>query len=45
MIEVKSLINLLKKNKTNFLASVPDGVLKEISYSLQKKGKKSYNCN
>ena len=29
MIEVSSLINLLKKNKTDFFSGVPDSVLKE----------------
>ena len=38
MIKVKSLINLLKKNNSNFFTGVPDSVLKELSYSLQKKG-------
>mgnify|MGYP006075575069 CR=1 FL=1 len=36
MIEVKPLINLIKKNKTNFFASVPDSFLKELCYSFQK---------
>ena len=42
MIEVNSLINLLKKNKTDFFCGVPDSVLKELSYSLQKKTKKNH---
>jgi phosphonopyruvate decarboxylase len=36
MIKVSTLINLLKKNKSNFYTGVPDSVLKELSYSLQK---------
>src|SRR6056300_158608 len=35
MIKVSTLINLLKKNKSNFYTGVPDSVLKELSYSLQ----------
>ena len=42
MIEVNSLINLLKKNKTDFFSGVPDSVLKELSYSLQSKSKKNH---
>ena len=42
MIEVNSLINLLKKNKTDFYSGVPDSVLKELSYSLQSKSKKNH---
>ncbi len=41
MIEVNSLINLLKKNKTDFFSGVPDSVLKELSYFLQSKIKKN----
>jgi len=37
MIKVKSLIDLLKKNNSNFFTGVPDSVLKELSASLQKK--------
>ena len=37
MIDIKSLIFLLKKNKINFFTGVPDSVLKELSSSLQKK--------
>jgi len=37
MIKVNSLIGLLKKNDSNFYAGVPDSVLKELSYYLQKK--------
>ena len=37
MIKVQSLINLFKKNKTDFFSGVPDSVLKELSYYLQKK--------
>ena len=42
MIEVKSLINLLKKNKTNFFTGVPDSVLKELSSSLQNINKNNH---
>jgi phosphonopyruvate decarboxylase len=42
MIEVNSLINLLKKNKTDFFCGVPDSVLKELSFSLQNKSKKNH---
>ena len=37
MIKVKTLINLLKKNKSDFFSGVPDSVLKEFSYSLKDK--------
>ena len=39
MINVDSLINLLKKNNSNFFTGVPDSVLKELSSSLQSKNK------
>ena len=39
MIEVNSLVNLLKKNKTDFFTGVPDSVLKELSFYLQNKSK------
>ena len=42
MIKVNSLINLLKKNKTDFFSGVPDSVLKELSYYLQSKSKKNH---
>jgi phosphonopyruvate decarboxylase len=42
MIKVVSLINLLKKNNSNFYTGVPDSVLKDLSYFLQKKGKKNH---
>ena len=42
MIKVNSLIDLLKKNNSNFYTGVPDSVLKELSYSLQKMGKKNH---
>jgi len=35
MIKVDTLINLLKKNKTNFFTGVPDSVLKELSTYLK----------
>jgi len=42
MIKVNSLINLLKKNNSNFFTGVPDSVLKELSSSLQNKTKKNH---
>jgi phosphonopyruvate decarboxylase len=42
MIKVESLISLLKKNNSNFFTGVPDSVLKELSYCLQNKDKKSH---
>ena len=42
MIKVKSLIDILKKNKTNFFTGVPDSVLKELSINLQNKTKKNH---
>ena len=42
MIKVETLINLLKKNKSNFFTGVPDSVLKELSSALQKKSKKNH---
>ena len=42
MIKVNSLISLLKKNNSNFFTGVPDSVLKELSYFLQKKSKKNH---
>jgi phosphonopyruvate decarboxylase len=42
MIKVSSLINLLKKNNSNFFTGVPDSVLKELSISLQNKDKKQH---
>ena len=37
MIKVNTLINLLKKNNTNFFTGVPDSVLKELSSYLKIK--------
>ena len=37
MIEVETLINLLKKNNSDFFTGVPDSVLKELSSVLQNK--------
>jgi phosphonopyruvate decarboxylase len=37
MIKVNSLINLLKKNNSNFFTGVPDSVLKEFSFIYKKK--------
>ena len=42
MIKVSSLINLLKKNKSDFFTGVPDSVLKELSSFLQSKNKKNH---
>ena len=42
MIKVDALINLLKKNNSNFFTGVPDSVLKELSFSIQKKNKKNH---
>jgi len=42
MIDASSLVNLLKKNKTNFFTGVPDSVLKELSFCLQNKSKKNH---
>ena len=42
MIEVNSLIKLLKKNGTDFFTGVPDSVLKELSFFLQNKSKKKH---
>ena len=41
MIKVKSLVNLLKKNNSSFFTGVPDSVLKELSFFLQNKKKKT----
>ena len=42
MIKVETLINLLKKNKSNFFTGVTDSILKELSSTLQKKSKKNH---
>ena len=42
MIKVSTLINLLKKNNSNFFTGVPDSVLKELSSSLQSTNKKNH---
>ena len=42
MIKVKSLIDILKKNNSNFFTGVPDSVLKELSSYLQNKDKKKH---
>ena len=42
MIKIKSLINLLKKNNSNFFTGVPDSILKELSFYLQSKSKKQH---
>ena len=41
MIKIKKLIDLLKKNKSDFFTGVPDSILKELSYSLQSKNYRS----
>ena len=42
MIKINSLINILKKNNSNFFTGVPDSVLKELSFFLQTKNKKKH---
>ena len=42
MIKISSLISVLKKNNSNFFTGVPDSVLKELSFELQSKSKKSH---
>ena len=42
MIEIKSLIRLLKKNNINFFSGVPDSILKELSIYLENKSKKNH---
>jgi phosphonopyruvate decarboxylase len=42
MIKVKTLIDLLKNNGSNFFTGVPDSVLKELSFFLQTKSKKNH---
>ncbi len=42
MIKVTTLINLLKKNGTDFFTGVPDSILKELSSSLENKNKKKH---
>ena len=42
MINSKKVIELLKKNKTNFFTGVPDSILRELSSVLQKKNKKNH---
>ena len=42
MIKINSLINVLKKNNSNFFTGVPDSVLKELSFFLQSKSKKNH---
>ena len=42
MIKVDDLLNLLKKNKSDFFTGVPDSILKELSYSLQSKDYKNH---
>jgi len=42
MIDLRSLIKILEKNKSNFYTGVPDSVLKELSKYLQKKNNKNH---
>ena len=42
MIKIESLIETLKKNKSEFFTGVPDSVLKELSIFLKKKNKKKH---
>ena len=42
MIKVNTLINLLKKNNSDFFTGVPDSVLKELSSSLQNNNKRNH---
>ena len=42
MIKIGSLINILKKNNSNFFTGVPDSVLKELSIYLQSKNKNQH---
>ena len=42
MINVISLINILKKNHSNFFTGVPDSTLKQLSIYLQTKNKKKH---
>ncbi len=42
MIKVEELINIFKKNNSNFFTGVPDSVLKELSSFLQSKNKKNH---
>jgi len=42
MININSLIDILKKNKSNFFTGVPDSVLKELSIYLQSKKKNQH---
>ena len=42
MIKVNTLVNLLKKNKSDFFTGVPDSILKELSILLQSKSKKNH---
>ena len=42
MFKVETLINLLKKNKSNFFTGVPDSILKELSYTLQNQNHKNH---
>ena len=42
MIKVNALIDIIKKNNSDFFTGVPDSVLKELSTSLLKRGKNKH---
>ena len=42
MIKVEALVNLLKKNNSEFFTGVPDSILKELSHLLQRKSYKNH---
>ena len=42
MIKINSLIDILKKNNSDFFTGVPDSILKELSYYLQSKKNKKH---
>ena len=42
MIKIESLVNILKKNNSNFFTGVPDSVLKELSIYLKNKNSKQH---
>mgnify|MGYP001372505313 CR=1 FL=1 len=42
MIKAESIINLLKKNNSDFYTGVPDSILKDLSFALRNKGKKNH---
>ena len=42
MLIIKEIIKILKKNNINFFTGVPDSILKNLSSSLSKLGKKNH---